>query len=897
MNRPFPSTLRSGSTLLGVLALLLLTLATSAEAQERSRLVFGDNIFRPSTRPVDPGPLQLTSTNRAMTLDVDVRAFQATASGRMTLRNMPLAPGLTVDLDLREIDLFEPGVRPVIATVDGDVVVTTTARLYRGTVVGHPQSSVSLSVSENIVMGHVTTIDRSYEISVDAAAPARNDGIVAAISYPSDALPSNMIACGVDDQFHAPIGGEDFSFDHIDRKGSQIESAAGEIEFAAVGAWEADAEYIALFASRQEAIDYMVQLIADVSAVYERDLKTQLTIGHMKLWDRNVPGTPYKETTIMQRALQEQSVYWRDIRQDSISRVFAAAFSGKPWVNPIGIAWLDALCQDRMGAFSAITRNNTARDRKVVAHELGHNFGSRHTHHCGWGGQYGGAIHKCAPSEGGSCFEGSQQMVGTIMSYCSQTELKFHPLVADLLKQKIRDADRCVSAARALRIEPDLVIFQNVDKDQARDTILDGFFINAGILEEITVTDVAISGKNTDQFEILDGMPPFTLEPGGTKKISVRFKAERTDGSTLVLTYRHTGLNPDVVVTFEGYANDARPVLTFRNDNEMIDWGERLVGSRNDTLAEQFFLNLGIPGSLPERRATLYITNTRIEGPDRLDFQLTAGSAPLQMDGQKAVNAEFRFTPRSEGAKQAWLVVESNSNGLTGTLDSFELRGDGKIGPVMELGIADLFVDFGDVPRNGGRDIQFDDFFRNVGGEPLGFFANIYVTDGEKNIFNSTFVGSGLLPPGDTLDLQLNFTPDRQGPLGPRTGLLRVISTDEDDTFTLRDDTIHLIGNVVADAGVHDDMSPDGLFYVTPNPTTGSNLSLHLAPSAGEIGKVFLLTIVDQAGREVFRKPGRFVVASGELLRIDADGWPSGVYYIRLASEINSRARKVSLQN
>lgn len=53
----------------------------------------------------------------------------------------------------------------------------------------------------------------------------------------------------------------------------------------------------------------------------------------------------------------------------------------------------------------------------TVCHELGHNFGSHHTHWCGWSG---GAIDDCAPTEGG-CAPGPTPSIngGTIMSYCA----------------------------------------------------------------------------------------------------------------------------------------------------------------------------------------------------------------------------------------------------------------------------------------------------------------------------------------------------------------------------------------------------------------------------------------------------------------------------------------------
>jgi hypothetical protein len=118
-----------------------------------------------------------------------------------------------------------------------------------------------------------------------------------------------------------------------------------------------------------------------------------------------------------------------------------------------GVAWLGALCTDYNYGLSASQGGNpTTLPRNsftliVVAHELGHNLGSPHTHSCSWNGN-NTRIDDCGGNA--SYFEGIctnpfnpfLPARGTIMSYCHLvgnvgSYFEFHPQVATRIRNYV----------------------------------------------------------------------------------------------------------------------------------------------------------------------------------------------------------------------------------------------------------------------------------------------------------------------------------------------------------------------------------------------------------------------------------------------------------------------------
>ena len=248
--------------------------------------------------------------------------------------------------------------------------------------------------------------------------------------------------------------------------GSRASSAISTLHTAEI-AVETDNELMSLKFGNDtgDASDYLAELFAGMNVIYERDLLVRLLQGTTFL--RTSPD-PYDEVSTLtctdgmdvpqvncpatSAQLAEFDTEWTN-NHGGVVRALAMMLSGKQGSNnsASGIARVDALCSESNGySFSQVFKFNgstAAHDVSLVAHELGHNFGSVHTH-C-----YSPPVDQCRSGEGGpmsECFQGTPScpapqtintvpnVRGTLMSYChllggcSASDV-FHPTVTDFL--------------------------------------------------------------------------------------------------------------------------------------------------------------------------------------------------------------------------------------------------------------------------------------------------------------------------------------------------------------------------------------------------------------------------------------------------------------------------------
>lgn len=398
-------------------------------------------------------------------LDLDSRALTALRETPMRapvrLERFPFAPGVTGDLVLERFEIVAPDAKLLVAGPAGEVSVPfPRVAHFQGRLDGEPDSRVYVGVPGGFLVAVLQT--SAGLVYVGPTGPG--EGPVQHVQRRADS-PRNLELgprewhCGADDL--PPPPGQDAHADlHPEAGASPVAAtrslvstlsvpavapltalAATALKSATVSI-ETDQELLAKFGGNAtQMTSYISVLMAQISTIYERDVSVRLTVNLVQAW---TTSDPYVATGTMAQ-LNEVGNWWHANRpKSSYPRSIVHFFSGKPVTG--GIAWLDVLCDNDFfqagnwgGAYGVtqISGNYPSNlwDLIAGAHEMGHNFGSPHTH-C-----FVPAIDRCYAGESG-CYSGSVVnpgvLGGTLMSYC-------HLLGGGFANIDLRFHERCIS--------------------------------------------------------------------------------------------------------------------------------------------------------------------------------------------------------------------------------------------------------------------------------------------------------------------------------------------------------------------------------------------------------------------------------------------------------------------
>jgi metallopeptidase family M12-like protein len=328
------------------------------------------------------------------------------------------AAGETLTLDLEAAPLFAADFHLYVDGHDRGRDAAARITFLRGTVEEWPGSSVSLALdgATGAWSGSAVAGDQIYEITVPADVDQRSIADAAMVRQ----APVEGLGNALSDVLEPPLG--------LDREigpgQSKIIFAPG-AEYQASIAIDSDYELFQILGSEERATDYIAGIMAAVSELYFRQLGVSLTVSSLSLY--TTPDDPWNAPNPHSGAradvLCEFSRYWQTFRPiGAFPRNGAVFFTGKSSSDIGGQAWRSGLCSYSSPPTSCpfggygivVVSQRQLRDSYVTAHELGHVFGSRHTH-C-----YNPPIDECHSGEGG-CFDGPESTPpdgGSVMSYC-----------------------------------------------------------------------------------------------------------------------------------------------------------------------------------------------------------------------------------------------------------------------------------------------------------------------------------------------------------------------------------------------------------------------------------------------------------------------------------------------
>ncbi len=298
---------------------------------------------------------------------------------------------------------------------------------FEGTLVGYAHSSCYLAFGATGAAGWIDLGEGRGRFTLrregsDAAGDAAGDatglcaGTVAFVRSTGNSAPDVPLCGGAlhgDEQNEGGIAG----FGLVPPGGRRV------VELAV----DCDYDAYRLFDNSTAATEYIAALYGAVSAIYRRDCDATIALSYVRLqtdaadlFNESDPLVPFR-------------TYWND-NGAAVTRDLFTLLTGRRNLPYGGVAYISAACQTHgysvtgyiVGAFAdAVVTNPGNWDINVIAHELGHNLGTYHTHDYSID----------------TCNNGSVQR-GTIMSYChvvagasSNIDLYFHRVTAAKIEE------------------------------------------------------------------------------------------------------------------------------------------------------------------------------------------------------------------------------------------------------------------------------------------------------------------------------------------------------------------------------------------------------------------------------------------------------------------------------
>ena len=338
-------------------------------------------------------------------------------------------PGATGNVSLVRTNIFAEGFR-ITESGSSGYQKTALGLHYRGIVTDDPNSLVAISIFEGEVSGIIATDAGNFVLGKMTKGNQH-------ILYNDKDLPvPDLGECATIDSGLPYSPKELIDLDPGQKDANNCVNLY----------MEADYSIFQQRGSSAAVTSFITGLFNQVAVLYANE-NINLVMSELYIWTTNDPYNSGSSSGNLNAFLANRSSFNGDI-----AHLVSFQASG-------GVAYVDVLCSSNYGyGFSSINNsfNNVPSyswSVNVLAHELGHNFGSQHTHACVWNGN-NTAIDGCYTPSGGCAVPPIPSGGGTIMSYCHLTSagvnfnLGFGPQPGNLMRNRAYNCS-CLTSCSA----------------------------------------------------------------------------------------------------------------------------------------------------------------------------------------------------------------------------------------------------------------------------------------------------------------------------------------------------------------------------------------------------------------------------------------------------------------
>ncbi len=326
--------------------------------------------------------------------------------------------GGSTSVVLNAVNILAPGSKMVSGGFEKEIEISSGILTYRGTI--NESGNLNLCFTPNGIVGNFNFTGKDYCLKPTNKEPFNKnsqDYLITELKRPE---------CGENwcktDLSHIP----DEVIKLMAKSGEpQLKSATTPL--IAKLAVETDYEtYEGFGKDSLKTAAWILSVIANSSQIFEQEINVKLEVSYLKVWTSS--NDPYSEKGYF--LFDEFHKYLSDNLKE-IKRDGAVLLIKDGGRLAGGVSTVDKLGNTDNALLIS--------GEFALTHELGHLFGSDHTHSCYWPAGPGGTlgpIDQCATVEGNCGITEIINQEGTIMSYCNPIKLVFGPYVRNLLKAR-----------------------------------------------------------------------------------------------------------------------------------------------------------------------------------------------------------------------------------------------------------------------------------------------------------------------------------------------------------------------------------------------------------------------------------------------------------------------------